>query len=97
MGREMRQASKGLQDLKQKILCEDEFRLVTRRLRKVIGPILGELSSAYGLDIEDSVRFGAVAARVRAAREARGLDLKAAAKALGIARNTGSGMSKNAM
>jgi hypothetical protein len=67
-----------------KILSEDEIRLMTRGLRKAIGPALGELSGQYGLDIEDSVRFGAVATRVREAREGRGMDLKAAAKALRV-------------
>jgi transcriptional regulator with XRE-family HTH domain len=49
-----------------------------------MGPILGELSSHYGLNIEDSIRFQAVATRLREAREKRRMNLKAAAKALGV-------------
>lgn len=68
-------------DLTSKILSDAEVRYMSRRLRKVLDPILGELSGQYGIEIEDSVRFGAVATRLREARESRGLDLKAAAKA----------------
>ena len=67
-----------------KILSENEVRLISRRLEKVMSPLLGELSSAYRLNIEDAVRFQAVATRLREAREHRRMDLKAAAKALGI-------------
>jgi hypothetical protein len=80
----MRAKSKKTRDLMQKILSEDEVRLMTRRLRKVIGPIFGELPSLYGIDIEDSVRFGAVATRLREAREARGMDFKAVAKTMRV-------------
>jgi hypothetical protein len=45
---------------------------------------LGDLSGEYGRDIEDSVRFGAVATRLREARAARGLELKTAAKAVRV-------------
>lgn len=71
-------------DLMRKILSEDEVRLLARRLRKVVRPILGELSSHYGHDFEASVRFGAVAHGLRETREARGMDLKTAAKALRV-------------
>ncbi len=67
-----------------KILSENEVRVLTREVGKVIGPILGELSNRYGVELEDTVRFGAVAARLRDARESRGMNLKAAAKALRI-------------
>ena len=83
-GHEMRVRPKKTPELRRTILSEGEVRLMTRRVRKVIGPILGELSSGYGIDIEDSVRFGAVAARLREAREGRGMDLKAAAKAMRV-------------
>ena len=66
------------------ILSESEVRVLSREVRRVLSPILGEVSSYYGGEIEDSVRFGAVATRVRDAREARGLDLKAAAKTLRV-------------
>jgi hypothetical protein len=94
-GREMRATSKKTRDLMRKILSEDEVRLMTRRLRKVIGlttmeceatrtRCLGKLPSLYGIDIEDSVRFGAVATRLREAREARGMDFKTVAKAMRV-------------
>jgi hypothetical protein len=67
-----------------KILSEDEVRLISRRLGKIMSPILGELSSQYEPNIEDSIRFQAVATRLREAREHRTMDLKVAAKALGI-------------
>lgn len=77
-------ASKETRRLMRKILSEDEVRLISRRLGKVMSPIFGELSSRYGLNIDDTIRFQAVATRLREAREHRGMDLKAAAKALGI-------------
>ena len=81
----MKSASeKKTRDLMRKILSEDEVRLLTRDLRKVVGPLLGELSERYGLDFEASVRFGAVAHRLREAREARGMDLKSAARAVRV-------------
>ena len=72
--------SKNRADLMRKILSEDEVRSISRRLGKVIGPILGELSSNHRLNMGDSIRFQAVATRLREAREVRGMDLKAAAK-----------------
>ncbi|HWP56708.1 MAG TPA: helix-turn-helix domain-containing protein [Candidatus Acidoferrales bacterium] len=80
----MTKTSRKTADFMRKILTEDEVRLMTRRLRKVAGPLLRELAGRYGIDFEGSVRFGAVAHRVREAREARGMDLKAAAKALRV-------------
>jgi len=65
-----------------KVLSEHEIRFISRRVREVIGPILGEQSGQYGLNVEDSLRFQAVATRLREAREQRGIDLRAAAKAL---------------
>jgi hypothetical protein len=67
-----------------KILSEDEICLISRRLKRVMSPIFGEVSSRYGLNIEDTIRFQAVATRLREAREHRSMDLKAAAKALGV-------------
>ncbi len=66
-----------------KILSDEEVRYIARRVRKVAGSILGEASLRYAR-IEDDVRFQAVAARLREARESRGMDLKAAAKALRV-------------
>lgn len=75
---------KKTRDLMRKILSEDEVRRLTCGLRNFIGPVLGELSEHYGLDFEASVRFGAVAHRLREAREARGMDLKSAARAVRV-------------
>ena len=76
--------SKETRSLKRKLLSEDQVHLISRRLGKIMSPILGELSNRYGLNIEDSIRFQAVASRLREAREDRNMDLKAAAKALGV-------------
>ncbi len=76
--------SKETRSLMRKILSEDEVRLISRRLGRVMSPILGELSNRYALNIEDTIRFQAVATRLREAREHRSMDLKAAAKALGV-------------
>ena len=67
-----------------KILSEDEIRLLSRKLRKVMGPVFGEFSRSYGLKIEDSIRFQAVATRLREAREKRGPDRKTVARALRV-------------
>ncbi len=71
-------------DFTEKFLTDDEVRLIARRVRKVIGPILGKLSADYKIEIENSLRFEAVAARLKHEREQRGMDLKAAAKALRV-------------
>ena len=76
--------SKKTRELMRKIKSEDEVRLLSRNLGKLMGPIFGELSSHYGLSIEDTIRFHAVATRFREIRESHGMDLKAAAKALHI-------------
>lgn len=76
--------SKKTRGLMRKILSEDEVRLLTRQLRKVMGPIFGGLSSHYGLSIEDTLRFQVVASRLRESREKRGIDLKAVAKIMHV-------------
>ena len=76
--------SKQTRELLRKIQSEDDVSLLSRMLQKVMGPNFGELSSHYGLSIEDTIRFKAVATRLREIREKRGMDLKAAAKALHI-------------
>lgn len=76
--------SKQTRELMRKIQSEDDVDLLSRMLEKLMGPNFGELSSHYGLSIEDSIRFQAVATRLRESREKRGMDLKAAAKALHI-------------
>ena len=71
-------------ELMRKIKSEDDVSLLSRMLEKLMGPKVGELSSHYGLSIEDTIRFQAIATRLRESREKRGMDLKAAAKALHI-------------
>jgi hypothetical protein len=67
------------------ILSEKQVRALSRRLEKILRENFGELADLYGpLNIEDSIRFGPVATRLREAREARHLDLKAAAKAVRV-------------
>ena len=83
-GMKGRSTSKRSQALMRKILSEDEVRLLRRQLGKVLGPMIGEIPSHYGVEIEDTIRFGAAATRLREARESRGMDLKAAAKAIGV-------------
>ena len=76
--------SKKTRELMRKIKSEDDVSLVSHMLQKVMGPFFGELSSQYGLSIEDTIRFQAVATRLRESREKCSMDLKAAAKALHI-------------
>ncbi len=76
--------SKKTRELMRKIKSEDDVSLLSRMLQKVMGPNFGELASHYGLSIEDTIRFRAVATRLRESREKRGMDLKAAAEALHI-------------
>ncbi len=84
--------SKQTRELMRKIQSEDAVSLLSRLLGELMGPNFGELSSHYGLSIEDTIRFKAVATRLRESREKRGMDLKATAKALHIPqyRQTGS-------
>lgn len=76
--------AKGSEKLKRKVLSEHEIRIISRKVRQIIDPILGDHYSRYGLNVEDSIRFQAVATRLREAREACGMDLKAMGKALRV-------------
>ncbi len=76
--------SKQTRELMRKIQSEDDVSLLSHMLGKLMGPNFGEMSSHYGLSIEDTIRFQAVATRLREGREKCGMDLKSAAKALHI-------------
>ena len=69
-----------------RILSDEEVQFLARRLAKAISSISGKFSLQDELDMEDSIRFQAVATRLRERREKGGMDLKAAAKAMGVPR-----------
>jgi len=79
-------SKKQMRSLERRILSEQEVRFLTRRLGKAIRSISGKVSLLHELNLEDSIRFQAVATRLRERREKRGIDLKAAAKAMGVPR-----------
>ena len=76
--------SKQTRELMRKIQSEDDVSLLSHMLGKLMGPIFGGLSSHYGLSIEDTIRFQAVATSFRESREKRGMDLKAVAKIMHV-------------
>ena len=76
--------SKKAQALRQKILLEDEIRLISQRLREVMGQPFIDLTEQYGLNLEDNLRFQTVTVRLWEAREDRGMSLKDAAAALKV-------------
>jgi DNA-binding XRE family transcriptional regulator len=65
-----------------KILSDDEVTAVAGGLRGLLGEEF--LRESKGFDLENFVRFQAVAEKCRQAREARGLTMKQAAQALGV-------------
>jgi hypothetical protein len=69
-----------------RILSDEEVQSLTRRLGKAIASISEKFSSPDGPELEDSIRFQAVATHLRERREKSGMDLKAAAKAMGVPR-----------
>ena len=77
-------ATKKTRSLMRNILPDEDVRSVSRRIQKLMGSTFGELLDHYGLSLEDSIRFQPLATRLREAREGRGIELKAAAKALRI-------------
>ena len=76
--------SKKAQALRRKILLEDEIRLISQRLREVMGQPFIDLTEQYGLNLEDNLRFQTVTVRLWEAREDRGKSLKDAAAALKV-------------
>ena len=76
--------SKKAQALRQKILLEDEIRLISQRLREVMGQPFIDLPEQYGLNFEDNLRFQTVTVRLWEAREDRGKSLKDAAATLKV-------------
>ena len=69
-----------------RILSDEEVQYLTRRLGKAIASISEKLSSPDDLELQDSIRFQAVATHLRERRKKSGMDLKAAAKATGVPR-----------
>lgn len=76
--------SKKAQALRRKILLEDEIRLISQRLKEVMGQPFIDLTEQYGLNLEDNLRFQTVTVRLWEAREDRGMSLKDAAAALKV-------------
>ena len=76
--------SKKAQALRRKILLEDEIRLISQRLKEVMGQPFIDLTEQYGLNLEDNLRFQTVTVRLWEVREDRGMSLKNAAAALKV-------------
>ncbi len=64
--------SKKAQALRRKILSEDEIRLISQRLKEVMGQPFIDLTEQYGLNLEDNLRFQTVTVRLWEARETVG-------------------------
>jgi transcriptional regulator with XRE-family HTH domain len=63
---------------------EEEIERAVRQRADELGPDGVAVFADFGMDLDDWVRFRPLAARCQAAREARGLSLKDAAKQLGV-------------
>jgi transcriptional regulator with XRE-family HTH domain len=79
-------SKKQMRSLMRRILSEEEVQFLTSRVAKATRSISEKFSSRDELELENSIRFQAVATRLRERREKSGMDLKAAAKALGVPR-----------
>ena len=77
-------SQKQMRSLMRKILSDEEVQFLTRRLGKAITSISEKFSSPDDLELEDSIRFQAVVTHLRERREKSGMDLKAAARAMGV-------------
>jgi hypothetical protein len=74
-----------MRKLKQTLILNDpEVGQLAAVLRTLMGERVMELADAYGVDVESTLRFGAVAEKCRKAREERGLSLKDAATTLKV-------------
>lgn len=82
---ERSRSKKQTRSFTRRILSDEEVQFLTRRLAKAINSISGTFSFQDRLDLQDSIRFQAVATRLRECRESRGMDLKSAAKAMRVA------------
>jgi transcriptional regulator with XRE-family HTH domain len=75
-----------LEKIQRRLLTAEEVRFLGQRFRQLMGePLVGMLNH-YGISLEDHFRFHPLAVRLASARTERGLDLKAAAAALKVAR-----------
>ena len=75
-----------LEKIQRKLLSAEEVKFLGQRFRQLMGqPMIGMLNQ-YDISPEDYFRFQSLAVRLASARADRGLDLKAAAAALKVAR-----------
>jgi hypothetical protein len=72
------------QSFRRRILTDDEIDAFSEHMRKAMGSSIVELSEAYGVSIEDGLRFQAVAARIEEARTNKGLTLKKVAETMKV-------------
>ncbi|MEW6246647.1 MAG: helix-turn-helix domain-containing protein [Nitrospirota bacterium] len=75
-----------LEKLQRRLLTAEEVRFFGQRFRQLMGELLVGMLNRYGVSPEDHFRFHPLAVRLASARAERGLDLKAAAAALKVAR-----------
>jgi Plasmid pRiA4b ORF-3-like protein/Helix-turn-helix domain len=66
------------------LLTDAQVEEIVRQMQLLFPPGVGEMLAQYGIDPRDGIRFHAVAARCRAARERHGHTVKAAAQALKV-------------
>lgn len=71
-------------DFSTRILSEDEVALVDGAIRDAFGQRLWSLVEQAGVDVEDTIRFSAVARRCRMEREKRELSIKEVAATLRV-------------
>lgn len=67
-----------------RILNEEEIRAAAKLIPKMLGESFARLAKERGLRVEDTLRYGSLAARCAEARSERGLSLKEAAAALKV-------------
>jgi hypothetical protein len=72
--------------IQRRLLTDEEVQFLAEKSKRLMGePVVGMLKQ-YGISPEDHFRFHPLAVRLASARAERGLDLKAAAAALKVAR-----------
>ena len=67
------------------LLTKDQVKAVAEGVRRRLGEDLLDKVGQYGIDLDDLVAFGPVAAQVQQAREAAGLSLEDLARELHVA------------
>ena len=75
-----------LAKIQRRLLTDEEVRFLAEKSKQLMGEPLGGMLKQYGISPEDHFRFHSLAVRLASARAERGLDLKAAAAALKVAR-----------